>query len=44
MNRNRNTTGNRDNNDGFRVARRLKGRNRQRYRATGRAVNVQGAS
>ena len=42
--RNRNTTGNRNNNSGFRVARTLKGRNRRRHGADGRALSVQGGS
>ena len=43
-NRNRNTAGNRNNNNGFRVARTLKSRNRWRHGAAGRAVSVQGGS
>ena len=43
-NRNRNITDNRNNNVGFRVARTLQGRNRQRHGAVGRAVSVQGGS
>ena len=43
-NRNRNTTGNRNNNSGFRVARTLKGRNHRRHGADGRALSVQGGS
>ena len=43
-NRNRNTTGNRNDNNGFRVARTLSSWNRRRYGAAGRAVSVQGGS
>ncbi len=43
-NRNRNDAGNRNNNNGFRVARTLKSRSRRRYGAAGRAMSVQGRS
>ncbi|MCY4214333.1 MAG: hypothetical protein OXF68_11995 [Gammaproteobacteria bacterium] len=41
-NRNRNNPGNRNNNNGFRVARTLNSRSQRSHGAGGRAVSVQG--